>query len=153
MAISTALALFSAIVGAAGAAQQGRDAKKQASAQEDAARAQAANEREIAAASERDFRRNQSAAFGELRAGRGTSGTESSTGSALLASEDFLNEVDLQAQRIRRGGEIRSTRLEQQADLYRMSGRAGQRAGYARAGASLLSGLSDYYAPTTKTKK
>ena len=141
---STGLALFSAIVGAASSISQSHDAKKQARAQENSARAEAQNAREIAAATERDFRRRQSQAFGELLAARGTAGTEFGTGSSLIAAGDFAAETELQAMRIRKGGEVQSTRLEQQADLYRKAGSSAQQRGYARAGASLLSGLSEY---------
>ena len=145
MGITSSIALFSAIVGAASSVKQGQDAKKQAGAQADIARDQAASAREIAEASERDFRRAQSAALGEMRAARGTSGTESGTGSSLLSARDFDTEVEIQAHRIRKGGQVQSTRLEQQADLYRKAGRSAQQHGSARAGSSLLSGAAEFF--------
>lgn len=150
---STGLALFSAIVGAASSVKQGQDAKKQGAAEAGIARDQAANAREVAAATERDFRRSQSAALGELLAARGTSGTESGTGSSLIAGQDFQTEIEIQAQRIRKGGQTQSTRLEQQADLYNKAGRSAQQRGYTRAGASLLSGASDWYGSQKKPAK
>ena len=51
-------------------------------------------------------------------------------------------ERELQALRIRSGGELRSTRLEQQANLTAFAGRAARQASFFRAGSLLLSGAS-----------
>ena len=58
----------------------------------------------------------------------------------MLVSEDFAGEVELQALRIRSGGEVRATRLEQQAQLTRFKGRQARTAGFIRGGALLVSG-------------
>ena len=71
----------------------------------------------------------------------GAAGVEMGTGSPLLAFGDFAAEAELQALRIRQGGETTATRLEQQAALARRGGRAAQKRGRYRAGASLLTGL------------
>ena len=144
MAVASAVVAAAAVLSAASSIKQGRDAKKQADAQANIAGEQAARERELAGFSEQDFRRRQSAALGEFKAARGASGTVSGTGTDLLASEDFLNEVELQALRIRKGGQVQASRLEQQADLLRSAGRSARTAGYARGGASLLTGFAEF---------
>lgn len=132
--------LASAAVSTVGAIAQGQAAKKQAKSQARIVGEQAASEREAAVASEADFRSNQSRLMAARRAAMGASGVRQSTGSPLLVSEDFAGEVELQAQRIRKGGEVRATRLEQQGSLLRKQGRAAQTGGFLRAGSLLLSG-------------
>jgi hypothetical protein len=144
MAVTSGLALAASILSAASSIKQGQEAKKQGRAQAEIYAEQATRERELAALSERDFRKRQSAALGEFRAASGTSGTESGTGSSLLVAEDFAAETELQALRIRKGGQINATRLEQQAGLTRRAGRSAQIQGFARGGASLLSGFGQY---------
>ena len=72
------------------------------------------------------------------RALLGVSGVDPSRGSPLLVSEDFAAEAELQALRIRSGGALSATRLEQQAGLIATSGRQARRAGFVRGGALLL---------------
>lgn len=138
--IATAAIIGGAAVSAAGAVAQGNAAAGQAKFQAAVQRQQATHEREIAAGWERDFRRDQSALFAERRARMGATGVEGGTGSALLASEDFAREAELQALRIRAGGDVAATRLRQQAQLTRAGGQAAQAAGFMRAGSSLLTG-------------
>lgn len=130
------------LVSAGGAILQGQAANAQAKYQATIQRQQAERERQIAAAQEEDFRRRQSRLMSARRAAAGASGIDPSTGSPLLASEDFAAETELQALRIRSGGEARGTRLEQQAALTRAGGRARQTAGFIGAGTSLLQGGS-----------
>ena len=63
----------------------------------------------------------------------------------MLVSEDFAGEVELQALRIRSGGEVRATRLEQQAQLTRFKGRQARTAGFIRGGALLVSGAGKFF--------
>lgn len=140
-ALSTILLLASAGLGAASAVQQGNAAKKQADFQARVAQDQAARERQVSAEEERDFRKSQSANFAERRAALGKSGVSTGTGSPLLAADDFASEVELQAQRIRAGGQIKSSRLDQESGFLRQAGRNAQQQGLFRGGASLLSGL------------
>lgn len=149
MAIATTTALtISAIAAAAGAAvsavgaiRQGQAAKHQASYSAAVQEQQAEQERRVAAAKERDFRRQQSAEMARRRAVLGTTGVETSTGSPLLQAEDFAAEIELHARRIRAGGEVSATRLEQQAELERAAGKSAATAGYISAGGSLLQGI------------
>ncbi len=143
MALSAAtIAMIAAGVTAAGAVSQAQDVKQQTKFQSRVQEQQADQERLIASLAEGDFRKRQSALFAEARAGFGKSGVEMGSGSPLLASEDFAAETELQAGRIRAGGEMQATRLEQQAELTRRAGRTAQRQGYYRAGSSLLSGYA-----------
>jgi hypothetical protein len=140
MGVVTAAALVVAAISAVAAVKQGQDAKSQAKFQANIQEQQADRARDVAAADERDFRRKQSFLLSQRRAALGASGVRSDTGSPLLASQDFENEVELQSKRIREGGEIRATRLEQEAQLFRRAGSNALFQGFARAGSSLLSG-------------
>lgn len=146
-------------ISAFAAAEQGRAAKKEADfrarlAEQDAEveRQKAARELVVARQSEEDFRRDQSNLMGTRRARLGATGVEPGAGSPLLVSEDFAAEGELQALRIRAGGEVAATRLEQsalrlesEASLFRFSGRSAQRAGQLRAGSLLVSGAGQAF--------
>jgi hypothetical protein len=134
--------LASAGVGAVGAIQQGQAASKQAKFQSTVMQQQAERERQIAEAKEADYRRDQNRLMAERRAASGATGVEMGTGSPLLATEDFARESELNALRIRNGGEVNAGRLEQQAALYRTAGKNAKTGSYFRAGASLLTGVS-----------
>lgn len=145
MAIATTTALLIAAgITAASAVSQGQSAKKQARFKAAINEQQAARERQIAASEEEDFRRRMSRILAERRAGLGGAGIETGTGSPLLSASDFAAEAELNALRIRSGGQTQATRLEQQAQLTRMAGRSAQRRGFARAGSSLLSGFAEF---------
>ena len=143
IASSTAL-LIAGGLGAASSLSQGIAANRQAKFEAAVGRQQATREREISAAEEDDFRRRQSAFLAERRAALGGSGVDVGSGTPLLSSEDFAAEVELQARRIRAGGETRATRLEQQASLTRAAGRSARSRGLFRAGSSLLSGFAEF---------
>ena len=114
---------------------------------------QAINERAASAEQEQDFRKKQSSELGKRRAAMGASGTEM-TGTPLLAFGDYAAETELQAQRIRESGNLRGSRLEQEADLNRLAGKSAMQRGVFRAGAALLTGAADRYdKPTTKIDK
>jgi len=136
--------MWVAVIMAISAIMQGRAAKKQADFQAAINQQQAERERQISAGEEEDFRRQQSRLLAERRAGMGAAGVEAGTGTTLLAPGDFAAETELQALRIRAGGETRSTRLEQQAAVTRAAGRSAERRGYMRAGSSLLSGAASF---------
>lgn len=137
-------ALLAAGLSAVSAISQGQAAKKQANFQAAVNEQQAARERQVAAGEESDFRRQQSALLAERRAALGKSGIDISKGTPLLTASDFAAETELQALRIRSGGETQATRLQQQAALTRAGGKAAQRQGFFRAGSSLLSGYSEF---------
>jgi hypothetical protein len=147
MALTTAsvIGLIGAAAGAAGGISQAQAAKKQADFQANVSAQQAEQERLAASEQERDYRKAQSDRLAQIRASMGASGTDTSTGTTLLAISDFEGESERNALRIRSGGDIRASRLEQQGSLYRMAGKSQQSAGYGRAGSSLLSGAAGYF--------
>ena len=145
--------IASAAVSAVGAIQEGLAASQQGKLQAGILGQQATSEREQTAGRESDFRRKQARVQASRRAALGASGVDPSTGSPLLVSADFAGEVELQALRIRHGGEVRATRLEQQARLARLSGRQAQTGGllrgvggFLRGGSLLLSGAGKGFA-------
>ena len=158
--VSTALTAAGAGLAAFAAVQQGQAAAAEAKFQGDVAarqaeiaRQQAEREKVISRQSEEDFRRQTAAAFGTRRAVSGVTGVEPATGSSLLASEDFASEAELQALRIRSGGEVRTTRLQQLAGqreaeggFFRDARGPLRRGGVLRGGSLLLSGAGTAFA-------
>lgn len=143
--VVTAITILGAVTSAVGVIQQGRAAQSQANFQAGIARQQAERERQQAASDEDEFRRRQSRVLAARRAALGASGVEAAAGSPLLVSEDFAGEVELNALRIRSGGELRATRAEQQADLLRLKGRQARTAGFVRGGSLLVSGAGQAF--------
>ena len=144
IATSTMLAMGAIGMAAAGAIGGGIDSKNKASFQAADQSQQADREREIAGIQEDDFRRDQSRIAAGSRAAGGQSGVDQSTGSALLAMSDFEAETELNALRIRAGGQTQGQRLDEQAVLTASAGKSAQRRGFIRAGSSLLSGASTF---------
>ena len=145
MSVATAIALIGAAVSAGSAVSQAQATNKQRDFQANVSAQQAEQERLAAAEQERDYRKAQSSRLAQIRASMGASGTDTSTGTPLLALSDFVGESERNALRIRSGGDIRASRLDQEGSLYRMAGKSEQSAGYGRAGSSLLSGISNAY--------
>lgn len=139
---SAVIGLIGAAASAAGGISQANAQKKQARFQANVSRQQAESERLAAEESERDYRKAQSSRLAQIRASMGASGTDTSTGTPLLALADFEGETERNALRIRSGGEIRSRRLDELGGFYDSAGRNAESAGYARAGSSLLSGAA-----------
>lgn len=140
MAITTTTMIVMGVM-MAGSMMAAQAQQKQAKTEANILREQAERERQQAAADSAEFRDQQARVLAQRRAVMGGSGVDLSTGSPLLAAEDFAGEAELQALKIRNGGEVRSTRLQQQAALTRMEGNAAATAsimgGFSR-GASLL---------------
>lgn len=134
----TASTILSGVNSVVGGINESKQREYEAKVQEQ----QAAQEEAKALESERDFRKKQSAALAEYRAAAGAGGVSLSSGSPLAAFTDFAGETELQAQRIRRGGQISATRLQQQAQLSRMAGSNALIGGFGRAGSTLLSGFA-----------
>ena len=144
IATSTMLLMGAAGMAAAGAIGGGIDAKNKASFEAADQRQQGAREKQIAEDQEEDFRRQQSRVAAASRAAGGQSGVDQSTGSPLLAMSDFEAETELNALRIRTGGETQSQRLNEQAVLTAAAGKSAKNRGFIRAGSSLLSGASTF---------
>ena len=132
--------LVGSALSAVSAIREGNAAKATANLQAGISQQKADSERNQSAADERDFRANQSRVLAARRAALGGSGTRQDVGSNLLVAEDFASEAELQALRIRGGGEIRATRAEQQAKLTRFKGSQAQTSGFLRGGSLLISG-------------
>lgn len=159
VATSTAIAIGATVIGAGvsamGAIQQGKAAQQSANFQQqilnrqaETQRQQADRERQLAEQNETTFRRDQSRAMARRRAIMGGSGVDTSTGSPLLANDDFAGEVEFAALNIRNQGEVGATRLEQQAglteaegSLAQLKGKQARQASFFRAGSSLLGGI------------
>lgn len=145
LATSTLLGLLATGASVAGHISQGQAEKKQNNFQARVAEQQSDSENRIAGDQERDYRKSQSAKLAEIRASLGASGTDTSTGTPLISLADFEGETELNARRIRSGGEIRSRRLDQEAEFSRDAAINAERRGYGRAGASLLSGVGESF--------
>ncbi len=162
MSIASIVSGIATVVGVVGSIVQGNAQAKQIEGQAEASaiqseatakinREQAAREVLVASQQEGDFRLRQRRAASDIRAAAGARGVFVDVGSILLSAEDFARQTEIQALRIREGGEVRSTRLEQQASLLtsqagatRSLGSSGasaaRTAGFFGAGTSLLSG-------------
>lgn len=138
--IVAGITVLGAAISAIGAIRKGGAERRQADFQSTILRQQAAQTRRQAEGAEEDFRRQQARLFATRRAALGGSGVQPATGSPLLGSEDFASEVELSARRIRGGGELQATRLEQQAALEKFRGREARTAGFVRGGSLLVSG-------------
>lgn len=143
--LATAAQVAGAGVAAAGAVAGGQAAGRSAQFQSAILQQQAQRERQNARLEAEDFRRDQRRLMARRRAMLGASGVEAGTGSPLLVSEDFAREGELQARRIEAGGDVRSTRLQQQARLQRFSGASASRAGFLRGGSLLLTGAGEAF--------
>ena len=146
MPFAVVIPVIAAVIGAVGALSSGLSAKAQADTQAKIARQQANQERLNAAANEKEFRDQQDRVMATRRALLGGAGVDPTTGSPLLASADYAGEVELQVLKIRQGGEVSATRLQQQAALYKQAGSAAATSGYLRGGSLLLQGAGNAYA-------
>lgn len=128
--------------------ESGRQQKKAADYNASLANEQAANAREAARIKEETYRKQTTRHLASMRAAYGARGV-SMEGTPLLALMDSAKEAELDALRIRRGGEMDSNAFEGEAGLYRMMGKQAYSAGLMGAGTSLLGGASSvsrYYA-------
>jgi hypothetical protein len=140
--ITAAVSIAGTIAGVAGQAQESHAQADTSRAQADIAEQQALREQQNAEADARNFRRRQNALLATARARRAGSGVKVDSGTSLLTDQDFVKEIALGEATIRNQGEVSSTRLEQQAQLYRRQAR-GIEAGIPMASfGTLLSGFS-----------
>lgn len=139
-----ALLAAAAVTSVIGSIQAGRGQRQQAEFQADVAQQRATSERQTSEAEAQDFLRNQRRLLSTARARRAGSGVDLTSGTPLLVDDETIDEIALQTARIRQGGEVQATRLEQGAQLRRAQGRAAQRAGFLRTGTSLLTAGSEF---------
>lgn len=127
---------------AVSAVQQGQADKEAADFQADINDQQAQREREVSARESAQFDREQRALLARSRAIRAGSGIEIDSGTPLLTDRASVEEIELGKATILSGGEAKSTRLQQEAELIRRSGKNAQTSGYLKGGSSLLTGAA-----------
>ena len=140
--ITAGISVIGSVIGAVGQAKESRAQADTSRAQADITDQQAVRETQNAEADARNFRIRQNALLATTRARRAASGLKPDTGTSLLTDSDFVKEIALGEATIRNQGQVASTRLDQQADLYRRQAR-GIEAGIPMASAgTLLSGFA-----------
>ncbi len=127
----------------AGALQEGRAEGQAADFNARVARQQARGERDNAAAEASDYRRGEMRKLSASRTARLATGV-TMAGSPLLVDEATVREVALGSSRIAHGGTVRGMRLDQDAMLSKMQGKAARTASYYKAGTSLLNGATSW---------
>lgn len=145
--LSAVASLGASVVGAAGAAKQAEAEQQAADYNAMVLRQQAQQERDAAKVEASDFRRKENANMARAAAARGGTGV-TMAGSPLLVDEATVREVALGASRLVYGGEVRANRLEEQAKLSHMSGKAAITAGKYKAGSTLLTGAAKFGSDT-----
>lgn len=146
MAIETAtikagLAIAGAAVSAAGAVSQGRAANQAAKFRAAQLQQQADRDRQLAAQQANDQRDAAARQQASLRARVAGSGT-TLEGTPLAILSDIAGESEFQSLRIAASGETAANRALGEAALTRFEGRNARRAGFIRAGSSLLTSAS-----------
>jgi len=145
MAISTTTALIiSAVVAAAAAGttaysqvQQGKAQEKAAEENVKIAEANAKAQQEKAAYDEEVHRERVKKILKSQRALYGASGVDME-GSPMMVQADTMEQGELDALAIRRGGDVAAAEQRSMARLYKMQGKAALKQGYYSAGGSLL---------------
>ena len=145
----SALSLGAAAISAVGAIQQGQAARQSADFEAAQLRQNAIREREIAAQEAQDFENDEARRRATLRARVAGSGT-TLEGTPLAVLSDLAGEAEFQRRRILAGGETRAGALETSASVRQLEGRNAQRAGFFKAGGSLLTGASKFNRTTPK---
>ena len=128
-ALAITSAVFSAVgtvSAAAGQAQQARAAAAAADYRAAVAEQQAAREREVANQEAADFQRENRRRISTLRARTAGAGVRME-GTPLLVEEELAGEIARGTQRILHGGDIAAVRLEQEAELERLTARSQRR--------------------------
>jgi len=138
---ATAIGTTLQVVGTLSAAKAAKDQAEFNARQQ---QMEAARRRQIAALEASDFRKRQGRLLARQRALLGAAGVDPGSGTPLLVAEDTAGEIELNALRIRAGGESEATRLDNAAALSRAEGRAAQTAGYLRAGSLLFQGAAKF---------
>lgn len=139
--ITIAATVISTAVGVYSAYQQGQAQQKAAKYNAKVAENQAIAARNAAAVREQQHREQVRRLHATQRAVSGASGV-TEEGSPLLVMADTLEQAELDAQRIRYGGEVSAAGFESQARLSRFQGQQAAQAGLIGAGSTLLSGAA-----------
>ncbi len=130
-------------VSAVGSVAQGQASARAANLQSAVLAQQAERERQIAERDAERFRRQQGAIAASAHVRRAGSGVLPNEGSSLLVEDAIFDEILLGEAFIKQGGQVRASRLLDQAALARLRGRAARTQGFFRAGRTLLTAGSN----------
>ena len=128
-------------VSAAAAAQSAHQQEQAAQFNKKVAENQATAARQAAEANASQRREQLRRVLAEQRAAIGGSGVEDTSGSPLLVQIDSARQAELETLKIQHGGQQQALGFETQGAYARYAGNQAAQAGYAQAGASLLSGV------------
>ncbi len=139
-------------VSAVGSIAQGQASARAANLQSDILAQQAERERQIAEREAERFRRQQGAIAASARVRRAGSGVLPNEGNSLLVEDAIFDEILLGEAFIKHGGQVRASRLLDQAALARFRGAAARTEGFLGAGTTLLTAGSklDFSGNTVK---
>ncbi len=141
---STAL-LVSAGVSAFGALAQGFAQRQAAEFNAAILRQQAERARQVAEREADLFRRRQGKIAAAQRVRRAGSGVLPNEGTSLLVEDLTFDEILLGQATIKQGGQVRASRLLDEAALARLRGGAARSEGAFRAGTTLLTGFGEAF--------
>ena len=137
--LAVGLSAAGAAVSAAGSIKKGQATQQAATYNAEVDQQRAAEEKDQAAASTQDYIRKGSDTVESAVAAQGATGV-TGEGSPLMVDENTVRQVALGAQRTLAGGDLRASRLQDDAKLQKMKGDAAITASYLDAGSSLLTG-------------
>lgn len=141
--LALAAGIGGGVLSAGGALAKGQATKQAADYNAAVDNQRAAEEVDQANASTQDYIRKGSDTIASADALRGVTGV-TSEGSPLMVNEDTVRQVALGAARTLQGGELRSSRLKDDATLQKMKGENAVTASYLDAGSSLLTSVGKY---------
>jgi hypothetical protein len=137
------LGIGGGLLSAAGSIKKGEAAQQAASYNAAVDQQRAAEEQDQAAASTQDYIRKGSDTVESAVASQGASGV-TGEGSPLMVDENTVRQVALGAARTLQGGDLRASRLKDDATLQKMKGDAAVTGSYLDAGGSLLTSVGKF---------
>lgn len=153
--MSEAQLLIAAIgVSAAGSIASGQASARAAKFQSALLAQQAERQRQLSEREAERFRREQSAIAASARVRRAGSGVLPNEGTSLLVEDTLFDEILLGEAFIKQSGQVRASRLLNEAALTRFRGRVARDKGFLSTGDTLLTGFSriDFSGDTLKVR-
>jgi len=146
--------IASAIVSTASSIASGQASARAAKFQSALLAQQAERQRQLSERQAERFRREQSAIAASARVKRAGSGVLPNEGTSLLVEDTLFDEILLGEAFIKQSGQVRASRLLNEAALTRFRGRAARDQGFLSAGDTLLTGFSkiDFSGDTLKVR-
>ncbi len=138
--LALAASIGGGVLGAAGSIQKGQAAKSAADYNVAVDNQRSAEEIDQANASTQDYIRKGSDTETSAVASQGATGVTGS-GSPLMVDENTVRQVALGAARTLQGGQLRASRLQDDATLQKMKGESAVTGSYLDAGSSLLTSV------------